>query len=51
MMAQDVIFADRELEIENIEKFAFNTANIALAEDTGAQSPVHVLERRVIKIL
>jgi len=50
VVGHDVSLADAQLEIEHVEEFALNPANIALAEYTGAYSPVHVLERRVIQI-
>jgi len=45
MVSHDIIFADVQLKVEDVEKFALNPANIALAEYTGAHSPVHVFER------
>jgi hypothetical protein len=51
MVGHDVSLADAQLEIKDVEEFALDPANIALAEYTGAHSPVHVLERRVIQIL
>jgi hypothetical protein len=48
MVSHDIIFADAQLKVEDIEKFALDPANIALAKYTGAYSPVHIFERRVI---
>ena len=51
VMCHDVGFADVQFEIEDVEEFALNPTDIALAKDTCAHSPVHVLERRVIQVL
>jgi hypothetical protein len=43
MMAQDVIFCDSELEVEDIEVFSFDATNVPLAEDACAHRPVDIL--------
>jgi hypothetical protein len=50
-MCHDVGFADIQFEIEHVEEFPLDPTDIALAEDTCAHRPVHVLERRVIQVL
>lgn len=40
-----------QLVIEHIEELALYPANIALSKDTGAECPVHVLERGVVAVL
>jgi len=51
VVLHDVVFADAQLEIEDVQKLALDPADIALAEDSRAHGPVHVLKRRVIEIL
>lgn len=48
---QDLDFSHREFPIKNIEKFAFNTTDIASTEYTRAQGPVVVLDRPVVDVL
>lgn len=50
VVGHDIVFADAQLEIEDVEKLALDPANVTLAKHTSAHSPVHVLERRVIQI-
>jgi hypothetical protein len=51
VVAQDVIFRDPEFKVEDIEVFALDAANVALAEDACAHRPVDVLECGIVKIL
>jgi hypothetical protein len=51
VVRHDVVFADAQLEIEYVQELALDPANVALAKDTCAHSPVHVLKRGVIEIL
>jgi len=51
VVCHDVVLADIQIEIKNIEELALDPTNITLAEDACAHSPVHVLERRVIQVL
>jgi len=51
VVRHDVVLADAQLEIEDVQEFALDPADIALAKDACAHSPVHVLERGVIEIL
>jgi hypothetical protein len=44
-VCHDIIFGDAQLEIENVEEFPFDSADIAFAKYTGAHSPVYVFER------
>jgi hypothetical protein len=50
VMRHDVVFIDAQIEVENVEKLAFDPTNVALAKHTSAHSPVHILERGVIQI-
>jgi hypothetical protein len=45
IVSHDIIFGDAQLEIENVEEFPLDSADIALAEYTGAHSPVYVFQR------
>jgi len=49
--AQDVIFCDSELEVEDIEIFSFDSTDITLAENASAHGPVDVFQRRIVEIL
>lgn len=40
-----------ELVVEDVEEFAFYTANVTLAKDTSTECPMDVLESRVIAVL
>lgn len=51
MKREDVCFRDTELEVEDIEEFTLDAADVALAEDTRADSPVDVLQRRIVQVL
>jgi hypothetical protein len=51
VLCHDVDFADVQFEIEDVKEFALDPTDVALAKDTSAYSPVHVLERRVIQVL
>jgi hypothetical protein len=37
MVAQDVIFSDFELQVEDVEVFSFGATNVPLAENRGSQ--------------
>ena len=43
-VCHNVIFGDAELEIEDVEEFTLDPANIAFTKYAGTDSPVHVLE-------
>ena len=43
VVCHDVRLRDRELEVEDLEELALDTAHVALAEHAGAQRPVDVL--------
>lgn len=43
MVWEEVVLGDAKFEIENVQELAFNSANVAFAEYTGAQGPVDVL--------
>jgi hypothetical protein len=43
MVAQDVIFCDFELEVEDIEIFSLDATNVPLAKNASAHRPVDVL--------
>jgi hypothetical protein len=45
VVCQDITFGDAQLEIENVEEFPFDPANVALSKHTGAHSPVYVFQR------
>jgi hypothetical protein len=51
VVCHDVVLADIQFEIKNVEEFALDPTNITLAKDACAHSPVHVLKRRVIQVL
>lgn len=51
VVCHDVVFADAQLKVEHVQEFALNPADVALAEDSCAHSPVHVLKRGVIEVL
>ena len=51
MVREEVGFGDGELEVENVEELALDATNVALAEDPGAERPVDVLQRGVVKVL
>lgn len=48
---QDVGFSHGEVPVENIKKFALDTANVASTECPRTQGPVVVLDRPVVDIL
>ena len=50
-MFKDVNLSHREFPIENIEKLAFNTADVASSECTRTQGPVAVLNRPIVNVL
>jgi len=43
MVAEDIVFLDAELEVEDIEELTLDASNISLAEDTGAECPMYIL--------
>ena len=43
MVAQDVVFCDFEVEVEDIKIFSFDATNVPLAEDASAHGPMDVL--------
>lgn len=49
--AENVVLRDTEIPLEDSEELSLDAADIALAKDTGAESPVDVLEGRVVGIL
>jgi len=51
VVRHDVVLTDAQLEIEDVQELALDPADIALAENSRAHSPVHVLKRGVIEIL
>ncbi len=51
MVAQQIRFANAQLEVKDIEEFSLYPTNVALPKYPGADGPVNVLQRRVIKIL
>ena len=44
VVRHDVVFRDAQIEIEHVQELALDPANVALAKDSCAHSPVHVLE-------
>lgn len=51
MVAQQIRFSNAQLEVKDIEEFALYPTNVTLPKYAGADCPVNVLQRRVIKIL
>lgn len=51
MVAENVIFGDRQLKVKDVQELAFNAANITLAENAGTERPVHVFESGIVEIL
>ncbi len=51
MVHQEIGFADVKLEIQNVEKLALDTSNVALSEHTGACGPMDVLQGGVVEVL
>jgi hypothetical protein len=45
VVCHDIIFGNAQVEIEDVEEFTLDPANVALAKYTGAHSPVYVFER------
>jgi hypothetical protein len=48
MVTEKIVLGDAKLKIENIKEFAFNTANVTLSENAGAECPMHIFESGVI---
>jgi hypothetical protein len=51
VVAEDVIFGDRQLKVKDVQELAFNAANITLAEHARTERPVNVFESGIVKIL
>jgi len=51
VVAENVIFGDRELKVKDVQELAFNAAAITLAEHASTQRPVNVFESGIIEIL
>jgi hypothetical protein len=51
MVTEEVGFGDAQLKVEDVQELAFDASHVALPEDACAESPMDVLERRVIEIL
>jgi hypothetical protein len=51
MMAQDVVFGNFELEIEDVEVFPFDATNVSLAENASAHRPVDIFECGIVEVL
>jgi hypothetical protein len=51
VMYHNIVLAYAQLKIKDVEKFALDAADIALAKDTSADCPVYVFERRIIQVL
>ena len=51
VVCHDVGLADAQLEIEHVQEFALDPADITFAKDSCAHRPVHVLKRGVIQVL
>ena len=51
VVREEVGFGDGELEVEDVQELALDTTDVALAEDPGAERPVDVLQRGVVKVL
>jgi len=45
------VLANRQIPIKDVQKLAFDPADIALSEDAGSDRPVDVLESRIIRKL
>ena len=51
VVGKDILLGDAEFEIEDVEELALYPADVALAEDPGAERPVDVLEGGVVQVL
>lgn len=51
VVRKDVRFIEAELEVEYVKELALYPANVTLSENTGAESPVDILESGVIGVL
>ena len=51
VVRENIVLSDAQLEVEDVEELALYPADIPLAEDTCAESPVYVLECGVIEVL
>lgn len=50
MVTQNVVFGDRQLEVQDLEKFTLDAADVAFAENAGAVRPLHIFECGIIKV-
>ena len=51
VVREEIGLSESELVVEDVEELALYPADIPLAEDTSAESPVYVLECGVIEVL
>ena len=51
MVCEEIGFGDGEFEVEDVEELTLDAADVTLAEDPGAERPVDVLQRGVVKVL
>lgn len=51
VVAENVVFGDRQLKVKDVQELAFNAANITLAENACTKRPVDIFESRVVEIL
>lgn len=51
MMGENIIFGDIQIEREDLEELAFNSANVADSKDSSASRPMDVLQRGIVKKL
>ena len=48
VVRKDVCLSNTQFEVEDVQELSLYPANITLAKDTGAESPVNVLKRGII---
>lgn len=51
VVAENIVFGDGELKVEDVEKLALDAADIALAKHARTERPVDVFESGVIEVL
>lgn len=51
VVAEQIIFCDLELKVEDVEVLSLDTAHVPFAEDACAHGPVDVLQSRIVEIL
>ena len=51
VVGEQIGLVHAEFVIEDVEELALDAADVALAEDAGAQCPMDVLQRRIVAIL